>query len=132
MNPIPSTAASRRLAVVYAVAVVVISSYPDVKLPDVGEEGVDKLLHFAQYAILGFLVSRGWGPFREKRTTGLAPWIVAVLLLLFAGADEFHQHWIPGRSPEFWDWMADALGVLTGFALGAVANRHTRYSRSDA
>ena len=125
MSRIPSTTVSRRLAVAYAIVVVALSSFPGIDLPDVGKGGLDKLLHFAQYGVLGFLVSRGWGPWRAGGPTGLTPWIPALILLAFAGADEYHQHWIPGRFPEWLDWTADILGVLIGYVVGGWSNRRT-------
>jgi VanZ family protein len=107
--------------------VVAVSSFPGVELPDVGSGGIDKLLHFLQYAILGFLVSRGWGPLRANRDAGIVVWIPAAILLAFAGMDEYHQRWIPGRSPEWWDWTADALGVMTGYMLGVLANHRAAH-----
>ena len=46
-----------------------------------------------------------------------------LILLIFAGADEYHQHWIPGRVPEWLDWTADATGIIAGYLLGAWNNR---------
>ena len=123
MNLIPSTAISRRLAIAYAVAVVALSSYPGLKLPEVGSGILDKVVHFVQYAVLGFLVSRGWGPSRTGGSIGFASWIPALILLAFSGADEYHQHWIPGRVPEWQDWTADILGIAIGYVLGAWSNR---------
>jgi len=126
MSRIPSTIISRRLAVAYAIVVIALSSFPGLDLPDVGRGGLDKVLHFAQYGVLGFLVSRGWGPWRADGATGLMSWLPALILLGFAGADEYHQHWIPGRYPEWLDWTADITGVLIGYIVGGWRNHRTR------
>jgi VanZ family protein len=123
MALIPGTILSRRLAVACAIVVVALSSFPDVDLPSTGTPNLDKLLHLIEYGVLAWLVSRGWGPWRERGWKGAGVWIPAMILLAFAAADEYHQHWIPGRSPEWWDWAADTAGVMIGYALGAVANR---------
>ena len=123
MSLIPSIAVSRRLAVAYAIVVVALSSFPGIRLPEVGSGALDKIVHFAQYAVLGFLVSRGWGPWRTGGAAGFMAWLPVMILLAFAGADEYHQHWIPGRVPEWQDWTADILGIAIGFALGAWSNR---------
>jgi VanZ family protein len=120
-----STHLSRRLALAFAVVVVVGSSLPSSRLPDLGGGYADKLLHFLEYAVLGYLVTRGWGPGRPTSNSTLGGWFSVVALLVFAALDEFHQHWIPGRSVEFWDWTADAAGTITGFVLGVRANRRT-------
>lgn len=123
MNLNRSSTAPRKLAIAYAIVVVAVSSYPGIKLPEVGHAPLDKVVHCIQYAILGFLVSRGWGPWRPSGTVGSRAWLPMLILLVFAGADEYHQHWIPGRVPEWLDWTADATGIIAGYLLGAWNNR---------
>lgn len=121
-----TTKASRWLAVLFAVAVVTGSSLPGSSLPDLGSHQIDKVLHFLQYAILGYLVTRGWGPCRHDKPDRLGTWLLVVLMVGFAALDEFHQNWIPGRSVEFWDWVADATGVIISFLLAVWVNRRMR------
>ena len=49
--------------------------------------------------------------------------ILWVVLLLFAAVDEYHQGWIPGRDPDWRDWIADTLGIACGFWLGGWRRR---------
>jgi len=49
--------------------------------------------------------------------------------LLIAGAlygitDEWHQMYVPGRTPDLADWIADVVGVLLGY--GVTLNRVER------
>jgi VanZ family protein len=107
----------RQLAIVCALIVVALSSWPSVNLPNLGVGYLDKVLHFGQYTVLAFLVVRGWvasGASRFRRLTMLIG-----ILILFAALDEYHQGWIPGRDPDWWDWIADALGIGSGSAVGA-------------
>jgi VanZ family protein len=120
---IPGTTLSRRLAIAFAILMVAVSSFPDVQLPSIGTGDLDKLLHVLEYGLLGFLVARGWGPWRAGSRHAAGIWIPAMILLAFAAADEYHQHWIPGRWPEWWDWAADTAGIVIGYTLGALANR---------
>jgi VanZ family protein len=39
--------------------------------------------------------------------------------LVFAGADEVHQGFVPGRELSLGDFLADAAGLSLGYALGA-------------
>lgn len=78
----------------------------------------DKTLHVAAYFVFGLLVlratHRGFGPLRA------VPALVAMLLALAYGAlDEWHQSWVPGRTPSVLDWVADGIGA--GLACAAVA-----------
>jgi len=116
----------RILAIVYAVLVVTVSSLPNVDLPNLGTGHLDKILHFVQYTVFGFLAARGWGPQRAGKGSGWTTWLPALVMLLFAAADEVHQKWIPGRDAEINDWIADALGIAIGYFLGVVLNRRMR------
>jgi VanZ family protein len=72
----------------------------------------DKAAHFAFYGVTGFLCAL-WR--RESGFPAKQAVRYAVLFVLAVGAvDEIHQYWIPGRSMELLDWMADTLGGGTG------------------
>jgi VanZ family protein len=73
--------------------------------------GADKLAHFTLYFVLGLLTARarpGTPPARLAMTV--------VAIALFAAVDEWHQRFIPGRSVEVADWVADVLGASAGIA----------------
>ncbi len=102
---------SRRLlawlpALAWAAAIFAVSSRGSVGIP--AFPGADKVLHFAAYALFGFLLAYG------AAASGLAPrWGVA-LGWAYGASDEVHQAFVPGRSADPADWAADALGVLAG------------------
>lgn len=133
----PSTKTYRWLAVLYAMLVVTVSSWPSIHLPNLGTGHLDKLFHFGQYAFFAYLVSRAWGGAGSSRNQELLRHTVPrfailwVVLLLFAAVDEYHQGWIPGRDPDWRDWIADTLGIATGFWLGHWRRRalHARGGR---
>jgi len=64
----------------------------------------DKLAHFTEYALLGFLLGRG---------TGNVP-VAFALSALYGVSDEVHQSFVPGREASALDWLADAAGALIG------------------
>ncbi|HVP57871.1 MAG TPA: VanZ family protein [bacterium] len=102
-------------AALWAAAILIVSSIPD---PDFGAglfPGCDKVAHFIEYSILGGLIGL-WalGLSRAKQRAPRGGWLLAAAIL-FGGLDELHQRFIPGRSMEFWDFMADATGSVTGF-----------------
>ena len=41
-------------------------------------------------------------------------WFTVVLVTLYGLLDEFHQHYVPGRTVELYDALADAAGGLLG------------------
>jgi VanZ family protein len=73
---------------------------------------VRKIAHFSEYAVL-FLVSTF--AFRRLWSNLSAGWIALVCLALcvaFAAGDEFHQSFVPGRTPLVSDVLLDSFGAL--------------------
>jgi VanZ family protein len=71
----------------------------------------DKVVHFLLYLTLGALLA--WA----RHAGGRGMHVVLILAGLAYGAlDEFHQSFVPGRSPDIGDWFADAAGVVAGYA----------------
>jgi VanZ family protein len=48
---------------------------------------------------------------------------------LYGASDEIHQGFVPGRSPEVWDWVADTLGSIAGVL--AYFRFHRRRARAE-
>jgi VanZ family protein len=96
---------------VWALLILALSSIPD--LSSAGNEFRmrDKLVHFVEYGILGYLLASAWIP---AGAAGLRWKIAAVLVVgfLFGCVDELYQSLIPGRSTDPFDVAADALGVM--------------------
>jgi len=36
---------------------------------------------------------------------------------IYAASDEIHQYFVPGRSCDFLDWLADILGLALGITI---------------
>ena len=87
----------------------------------------DKLLHAAEYSVLGALLVF------SLRLAGLRPptaFVVAVLLgSLYGATDEIHQSFVPGRDASVLDWVADTLGVALGAAAATAASVALRRAR---
>ena len=66
-----------------------------------------KLAHFSEYAILGFLAARAFRPSPR--------WflISALLVIVYALLDEYHQSFIPSRTASVFDSLIDMAGGLT-------------------
>ena len=77
--------------------------------------GFDKLLHAAEYAVLGMLLAAALGG--EGLAPGrVLPWAV-LLASAYGASDEIHQAFVPHRDSDVRDWLADTGGA----ALGALA-----------
>ncbi|MBI3911729.1 MAG: VanZ family protein [Armatimonadetes bacterium] len=77
---------------------------------DVANHWLRKTAHVVAYFLLGLLNLRAAGYLEGRRSTHgvLMAWTAAVLYSLF---DEWHQSFIPSRSPEAGDAGIDALGA---------------------
>ncbi|HUT74795.1 MAG TPA: VanZ family protein [Armatimonadota bacterium] len=80
-----------------------------------GIEVPDKAAHFAAYAVLGALLWWAAAPLGVGRAGALAMMVGAI----YGAGDEFHQHFVPGRTPDPLDWMADVGGVVVAVAIAA-------------
>lgn len=73
---------------------------------------IRKAAHFTEYAILGGLLSAAlyqWFPkFR------VSVWYAGILGMMYAITDEFHQHFVEGRSMQVFDVCVDTIGVCVG------------------
>lgn len=87
----------------------------------------DKLIHFVGFACLTTLLCQVTQPKQRPPGRSLARYaLVASSLLVYACADEYTQHFVPGRVPDLRDLLADAAGVLVGIALYGVASHWMR------
>lgn len=95
--------------------ILVATSWPSP--PDMPHNS-DKLVHFAAYASLGAAV--GWAA-ETRLYRRLLLWIGVVSIL--GAADEWHQQFIPSRSMDVRDWLADTAGAVTGLSLVTALTR---------
>lgn len=99
------------LVVLYAALIFYLSSGPvTVDLPDL--PGNDKLYHMIEYGIFSFLLYNALlSTFKKERTLKIVL-LVVVLTLLYGISDEFHQLFVPERSADPYDVVADASGAI--------------------
>ena len=85
-------------------------------LPEV--VNIDKLLHCLAYAVLGLAAFFALPPRYLASRPLSAGCGVILFCLLFGIADELHQYFIPGRSADGWDLVADTGGGVVAVFLG--------------
>jgi len=104
-----------------------LSHLPGVEVPPLFF-GKDKLFHAIVFGILGFFtVGALNGPVHSQRIS--RPWLAVLLVTAYGVLDEFHQHFVPGRTPDIYDLMADAAGGLLGIWLFCAFARSRLYVR---
>jgi VanZ family protein len=80
----------------------------------------DKVVHFFVYGLLATLVCRQGRGWRSAGWTLLA-------VSAFGASDEWHQYFVPGRSCEWGDWIADTSGAALSVALYMGWDRYRRW-----
>lgn len=99
------------------------SAQPSANLPDF--EWLDGVVkkggHMLGYALLALAYWWALGFRRDRR------WQAWVLALIYAATDEWHQSFVPGRSPSAWDVLIfDNLGALVALWLAGVLEKQKR------
>ena len=100
------------LAIGWAGIIFYLSSLPGIDTPMLFP-GHDKLFHLIAFGTLGFLLMGAMRTTNSGYRIGQA-WFVVVLVASYGVLDEFHQYFVPGRTVEFYDALADAFGALLG------------------
>lgn len=83
----------------------------------------DEAGHFVLYGILGAALA--WG--RWTAGPGSAPhWLLLAVGWAYGGLDEWHQSFVPRRTPDVSDFLVDVLGVGVGYLLFLFLARRLR------
>ena len=114
-------------ALAYAGVIFWLSHQPN-PLPGLTTLVSDKVLHALEYAGLSGLLALGLSRLGVPGLRRVA--LLAVVLAAAYGAtDELHQSFVPHRSADPLDWLADSVGALVG---GILAVPFLRRSRARA
>lgn len=74
--------------------------------------GADKILHATAYGVLAISSIFAFPKTFKIAFPFATAFFVVVICLLYGIADEYHQSFIPGRSPDIFDVAADVLGAI--------------------
>lgn len=80
---------------------------------------IRKCAHLIEYFILSLLILRG---IRARRHGMRLAWAVLAIVLVagYASLDEFHQRFVPGRTPAVTDVLIDTTGGAAAQAIAAL------------
>lgn len=71
----------------------------------------DKLAHGILYAVFGVTLGMGW----SRAPSPVRHGILLAVGALYGVSDEWHQMYVPGRTPDLADWLADVCGLVVGY-----------------
>lgn len=98
----------------WLVLIFFLSSLSGEKVPDLHRFSLDKLAHFTEYFILGYLMARAFADSFPNMDLTKTVILSIILCALYAASDEWHQRFINGRECDFFDWIFDFLGSSAG------------------
>lgn len=98
------------LVLLYAGVIFYLSSIPITLMFDI--PGDDKVYHMVEYAILSFLLYQALNSSFENKHRGKIVLLAILLTILYGISDEFHQSFVPTRSSDIYDVVANASGSI--------------------
>jgi len=97
--------------ILWALIILTVSSVPQFMAVQPHWSKYDKIVHFIEYGVFGFLLTRALY-FQNNISVKKYSIVLAIVIgILFAGIDEIHQRYIPGRLESFGDFISDILGI---------------------
>lgn len=102
--------------IIHWITIFILTSLPSDQLPSV--EIGDKVNHFLAFIVLGFFLNLTLK--YQTKYPSLKKNILLITIIIAAGyglLDELHQLFVPGRSAEVLDWIADFVGAISGSLL---------------
>jgi VanZ family protein len=99
------------------VAIWVGSSFPVPPTPLMEFELGDKVAHAVVFGVLAILIRYAFG--RSTRMPGWQSFAAVLVATAYGAIDELHQSFVPGRTADVWDFVADAGGATFLVALAA-------------
>lgn len=89
----------------------------------------DKALHATAYFVLAVLFLRGFLWQGQPCSTRFIV-MAAALSALYGATDEWHQRYVPTRTSDFSDWLADSVGATLLYPLQGWASRLLAWERA--
>jgi len=97
----------------YLLVIFTESSFPSSDFPEIGLTLADKYVHFIIYfglCLLFFYSLKNQSKFIKLQEYPLT--FSLIFTSLYGVTDELHQYFVPGRTSDVLDWIADTLGAL--------------------
>ncbi|MFA6471552.1 MAG: VanZ family protein [Candidatus Latescibacterota bacterium] len=96
-------------AILYAIVIYIMSSFPGYTIPTIPFDYGDKVVHMLEFGLFGIFLYRAFRfpkpsfkPLRQTIAFGI----------LYAASDEIHQLFVPKRFCDFYDFAADCIGLI--------------------
>ena len=101
--------------IIYAVCIFIFSSIsrPPKVVPAFPHS--DKLSHFIEYALFGFLMLRAlFASYKDKKSIIYLRFLAVFIVIFYGVTDEIHQYFVPLRHMDILDLVSDSIGAFIG------------------
>jgi VanZ family protein len=110
-----------------SLCIIFLSSQATFDLPVWKIIGFDKVAHICAYFAYGLCVQFAYyglsgNPIKKKIIIG-----TLIISALFGASDEFHQYFVPGRTCDIFDFIADVTGASLSLLLMSTNNKIVNY-----
>lgn len=102
--------------ILYSGLIFIVSGIEKIPYLEDGITYEDKILHFFAYLVYGICIIFALVNSDNINTNRLNILVLSIGVL-WAASDEYHQSFVPGRSAELLDLLADSLGVACSLIL---------------
>lgn len=113
--------AAAYMAVIWTVSSMEAPSFP-IHLFPMRDKGV----HATEYAVLAFLFAHACLRTWQTHPRWRVAFVAVLLTFLWGFLDEMHQAFVPGRSADLLDLLADSFGALVGTSARLALGRMNR------
>jgi len=96
-------------AIAWSIFIFTVSSIPSSKIPALIDY-TDKVLHAGVFGVLCWLIHIAFFFQPHVKLKRYSALVALFLTMLYGVVDEYHQMYTPGRTTEFWDFLADTTG----------------------
>lgn len=98
--------------ILYAAAIIVLSSLSHLKTPEIRFLAFDKIAHFFEYAIFAFLAVRSFLHISVKISEEKAFLFTSLFIVIFAIFDEYFVQTLSHRNSSVYDLLSDVGGAF--------------------
>ena len=109
------------LTLALAIEIFLVSSIPGNKTTGIHSPLIPIIYHFSVFFLLNFFLFFSIKGKKEMSSTYII--IALILSLVYAISDEFHQSFVPMRSPDLNDIFTDSIGLSISVLLAAFISK---------
>ena len=101
----------------YSLFIIYMSSQSHLPVPNFGFDWQDKVIHASAFFVYGIFLRIFLVGALEIHSRKAHILLFFAVGCIFAASDEVHQYYVEGRSCDFYDWVADTVGLALSLAV---------------